>query len=104
MQIQQGTNAMLQTRKKLLPVLLLIANILAACGTGSYQYNGTSQAPGDAVRRCNGQYLPATTVMTSTQSSAQTIFFVSGVHLYALNAGNGTMRWCVRASRASSNL
>jgi outer membrane protein assembly factor BamB len=35
---------------------------------------------------------------------AQRLYFLSGVHLYALDAGNGALEWCLLISNAQSNL
>src|SRR5258708_20708547 len=35
---------------------------------------------------------------------AQRLYFLSGVHLYALNAGNGALDWCLLISNAQSSL
>ena len=39
-----------------------------------------------------------------TQATADNLYFLSGVHLYSLNAGNGTLHWCLLISNAQSSL
>ena len=84
-----------------LPLLLLLANLLVACGTNTTQ---VSQQPmGDSVGPCGSQFLPALTTIHPSAASAQSVYFISGVHLYSLNAGNGALRWCIHASNARSS-
>ena len=88
--------------RRLLAFMILVI-VLAACQSGNNQI-GTSQPLGDKVEKCSDPYLPVITTETSPKPSAQIIYFISGVHLYALNAGNGALRWCVSASNANSRL
>ena len=84
-------------------LLLLLANAFAACGTNTNNTQVSQQSRGDSVGPCSTQYLPTLTTLHALASSAQSVYFVSGVHLYALNAGNGVLRWCIHASNAHSN-
>jgi outer membrane protein assembly factor BamB len=57
------------------------------------------------VQPCARQFYPQTTVhQVVTQVTADNLYFVSGVHLYAVNAGNGALRWCELISDAHSSL
>jgi outer membrane protein assembly factor BamB len=99
-------NVNIRIMKKLsvsLSALLLIAGLVAACGESNAQAP-TSQPSTDVVGPCSQQFLPTITTMTFPHTSSQSIYFISGVHLYALNAGNGALRWCLHAGRADSRL
>lgn len=84
-------------------VILLMANTLVACTNSPKSGDMRPYRQGDSVGSCNARSLPALTTRTASASSTQSIYFVSGVHLYALNAGNGATRWCRYASNINSN-
>lgn len=86
---------------KRLFILLLLASALTACGTNTTQFTGWPK--GDNVGPCSDRFLPVLTSLHPSASSAENVYFLSGIHLYALNAGNGALRWCVHASNAASN-
>lgn len=83
---------------------LLIFLFVSACGTLSKQTGGTTQLNlnrKDVIKPCTQQFHPQTTLKhTVTQAVAQRLYFLSGVHLYALNAGNGALDWCLLISNA----
>ncbi|HEY6542281.1 MAG TPA: PQQ-binding-like beta-propeller repeat protein, partial [Ktedonobacteraceae bacterium] len=79
--------------------LILAASMLGACGSNTQQYN---QPPGISIGRCSQQYSPIIKAKSTAQPSSRSVYFVSGVHLYALDAGNGTLRWCMYATHAST--
>jgi outer membrane protein assembly factor BamB len=57
------------------------------------------------VQPCARQFYPKTTVhQVVTQATADNVYFVSGIHLYAVNAGNGALHWCELISNAHSGL
>lgn len=84
-----------------LPLFFLLASLLAACGTNTSVFN--QQPVGDGVGACSTPFQPVLTTMRPSSASAQSVYFISGVHLYALNAGNGTLHWCIHASNLRSN-
>jgi len=85
---------------------LLIFLFVSACGTLPNQTGGTTQMNRkDVIKPCTQQFHPQTTLKhTVTQAVAQRLYFLSGVHLYALNAGNGALDWCLLISNAQSSL
>ncbi len=88
------------TRTRLLAIvsaLLLIASFLAACGTLPPPYTGPRRI---LMGPCSRQSWPVTKRLTAAPSSSQSVYFISGIHLYALNAGNGTLRWCMYVAYA----
>lgn len=92
------------TRTRLLVImsaLMLIASLLAACGTTPQPYTGSQRL---IVGRCSNQSWPVTKRLTTGPSLSQSVYFISGIHLYALNAGNGTLRWCMYAAYADTHL
>ena len=84
-----------------LPLCLLLTSLLAACGTTTYVFD--QQPVGDSVGACGASFQPVLTTMRPSSASAQSVYFISGVHLYALNAGNGTLHWCIHANNLYSN-
>ena len=99
---------MLSTKKypfsyQIFPLLMLL--FVSACGTQPYQTGGTTQMNGkDVIKPCSQQFHPQTSLKhTVTQAMGQRLYFLSGVHLYALNAGNGTLYWCLLISNAQSH-
>lgn len=72
--------------------LMLFASLLAACGTLPQPFTGPHRI---LVGRCSKQSWPVTKRLTAVPSSSQSVYFIGGIHLYALNAGNGTLRWCM---------
>ncbi len=59
----------------------------------------------DVIKPCAQHFHPQTILKhTVTQAMAQRLYFLSGVHLYALNAGNGALDWCLLISNAQSRL
>ncbi len=88
------------TRKRLLAImsaLLLIASFLAACGTLPQPAAGPQRI---LVGRCSQQFWPITKRLTAVPSLSQSVYFISGIHLYTLDAANGTLRWCMYAAYA----
>ncbi len=81
---------------------LLIFLCVSACGTPANQKGGTTQVNRkDVMKPCAQQFHPQTILKhTVTQVMAQQLYFLSGVHLYALNAGNGTLHWCLLITRS----
>ncbi len=58
----------------------------------------------DVIKPCSQQFHPKTTLQhTVSQATAERLYFVSGVHLYALNAGTGALDWCLLISNAQSH-
>ena len=82
---------------------LLLTNALLACANLPQSGKVGSSYQGDRVGLCKAQSLPTLTTKTTSTSLLQSIYFISGVHLYALNAGNGALRWCMYASNSNSN-
>lgn len=59
----------------------------------------------NVIRPCTAQFHPQTTVKrVATGAKADTLYFLSGVHLYAVNAGDGILQWCLLISNAESGL
>jgi outer membrane protein assembly factor BamB len=85
---------------------LLIFLFVSACGTLPNQTAGTTPMDRkDVIKPCAQQFHPQTILKhTVTQAMAQRLYFLSGVHLYALNAGNGALHWCLLISNAQSHL
>src|SRR5260221_930233 len=87
---------------------LLIFLFVSACGTLPKQTGGSTPLNlnrKDVIKPCTQQFHPQTTLKhTVTQAMAQRLYFLSGVHLYALNAGNGALDWCLLISNAQSSL
>ena len=71
--------------------LMLFASLLAACGTLPQPSTGPQRI---LVGPCSQQSWPVTKRLTAVPSSSQSVYFIGGIHLYALDAGNGTLRWC----------
>ena len=79
--------------------LLLVISLLAACGTTTPPSTGSySSSAGTVVGKCSEQFWPVTKLTATAPLSSQSVYFVSGVHLYAINASNGAMRWCIAAT------
>src|SRR5712691_4504363 len=92
-------------KRSLVPlfVSLLAASLLSACWGIPPITNPTYQRR-DVVERCSAQFSPTIESHgTTSVSSDKLVYFTSGVHLYALDAGNGEMRWCVHAGNAQSH-
>ena len=54
---------------------------------------------------CTPQFHPQTSVkQVVTQATGDTLYFLSGVHVYAVNAADGALQWCVLISNAESGL
>lgn len=83
--------------------LLLMTSTLAACTNFPQSGDMGPYRQGDSVGSCKAESFPRLTTRTALASSTQSIYFVSGVHLYALNAGNGAIHWCMYASNSNSN-
>ncbi len=83
--------------------LILVSTLVTGCGTTSQQSTG-SQPSGIVIGHCSAQFKPVTQHLTSVRSSSQSIYFISGIHLYALNAGDGRLLWCMYATRAGTHL
>src|SRR5258708_13395566 len=87
---------------------LLIFLFVSACGTLPKQTGGSTPLNlnrKDVINPFAPQFHPQTTLKhTVTQAMAQRLYFLSGVHLYALNAGNGALDWCLLISNAQSHL
>src|SRR5216683_6103223 len=81
--------------------LMLVVSLLAACGTTTQQYSSSHRI---IVGRCSQQPWPITKRLTTGPSLSQSVYFISGTHLYALDAGNGAVRWCMYASYADTPL
>lgn len=100
----EGRHIALQsTLKKAMFFLLLfflLTSLLAACGNNTAQFS--QQPAGDSVGACGAQFTPDFTMLHPSTGSTQSIYFISGVHLYALNAGNGALHWCIHASNLRS--
>ena len=75
---------------------LLVFLLVSACGTLRYQTREiTPMNSKDVITPCTQQFYPQTILKhTVTQATADSLYFLSGVHLYALNAGNGALH-CV---------
>ena len=59
----------------------------------------------NVIRLCTPEFHPQTTVnQVVTQATAERLYFLSGVHLYAVNAGDGALQWCLLISNAQSGL
>ncbi len=83
--------------------LILVSSLVTGCQTTAQQSTGSQQS-GVIVGHCSAQFKPITTHMTSVRSSSQAVYFITGIHLYALNAGNGRLLWCMYATRANTHL
>lgn len=84
--------------------VLLAFSLLAACGTTDQAPAGfTDQGNGVVVGKCSQQFWPTTKLTATTPLSSRSVYFISGVHLYAVNAGNGSMRWCMSATVQSDS-
>src|SRR5260221_7103136 len=87
---------------------LLIFLFVSACGTLPKQTGGSTPLNlnrKDVIKPCTQQFHPQTTLKhTVTQAMAQRLYFLRGVHLYALNAGNGALDWCLLITNAQSSL
>jgi len=59
----------------------------------------------NVIRPCTPQFHPQTTVKRIvTSATADSVYFLSGVHLYAMNAGTGALQWGLLISDARSRL
>ena len=59
----------------------------------------------DVIKPCSQEFHPQTNLHKSIpQASTTRLYFVSGVHLYALNASNGSLLWCQLISNAESRM
>jgi outer membrane protein assembly factor BamB len=59
----------------------------------------------NVIRPCTPQFQPQTTVnRIVTGATADNVYFLSGVHLYAMNAGTGALRWGLLICDARSRL
>ena len=68
----------------LLCLCVLLASLLSACQSG----------PVDRVQACDAQTPPLLTTFQPVASLKQTVYATSGSRLYALQASDGTPRWC----------
>jgi outer membrane protein assembly factor BamB len=93
---------MLKRRIAPIVILLLISSLMIGCESAAPQQRMT-YSHGVIVGHCSTQFKPITTHMTSVRSSSQAVYFISGIHLYALNAGDGRLLWCMYAARASAS-
>jgi outer membrane protein assembly factor BamB len=84
---------------------LLVFLFVSACGKLPNQTGGTTPVNRkDVIKPCAQQFHPQTSLKhTVTQAMSQRLYFLSGVHLYALNAGNGALQWCLLISNAQSH-
>lgn len=84
---------------------LLICLFISACGAQNYQGGGPTQTNGkDVIKPCSQQFHPQTSLKhAATQVKGQHLYFLSGVHLYALNADNGSLQWCLLISNPLSH-
>lgn len=82
---------------RLLP--LVICLFVSACGTQYYQGSGPTQMNSrDVIKPCAQQFHPQTSLKhVATQVQGQHLYFLSGVHLYALNAENGPRLFAIDA-------
>ena len=71
----------------LVSLCVLLVSVLSACQSGPM-----SQV--QRVHACNTQVLPGVKTFRPVASLTQTVYAASGSHLYALQASNGTPRWC----------
>ena len=78
--------------------LILVSSLVTGCGTTSQQ----SPPSNSSVGHCSAQFQPVIQRLTSVRPSSQSIYFISGIHLYALNAGDGTLRWCMYTAYTNS--
>jgi len=86
-------------------VFLLTGSLFTGCQIGTTEQATASSTPQDIVRPCSKPFFPVTQVMMLPQQpSSDSVYFLSGVHIYALNAGTGALRWCVHAGNAQSHL
>lgn len=67
-------------------ISILLPTLLLAC---------QSNQPSAHVQACNTQGLPKNQFLTRSTVSSHQVYVSSGTHLYALNAGNGSVQWCV---------
>src|SRR5258708_2585362 len=86
--------------------LLLVFLFVSACTPHPDQTGETTPVNRkDVIKPCARQFRPQTILKhTVTQAMTQRLYFLSGVHLYALNAGNGALQWCLLISNAQSPL
>ena len=84
---------------RLLPLLMMLVVLsVSACGFPP-QTGVTTVSSFNVIKPCARQFYPQTTVRHAvTQATADSVYFVSGVHLYALNAGDGALQWCLLIS------
>ena len=86
-------------------VPLLTLMLVSACGLLPEQPGSATLSKMNVVKPCARQFYPQMTVKREvTQATADSIYLVSGVHLYALNAGTGALHWCLLISNAESGL
>ena len=90
----------LMLKRHIIPMvaLILVSSLVTGCGTTSQQ----SPPSNSSVGHCSAQFQPVIQRLTSVRPSSQSIYFISGIHLYALNAGDGTLRWCMSAAYTNS--
>lgn len=88
---------------RLFPILICL--FVSACGAQNYQGGGSTQMNGkDVIKPCAQQFHPQTSLKhVATQVKGQHLYFLSGVHLYALNADNGSLQWCLLISNPLSH-
>ena len=59
----------------------------------------------DVIKPCAAEFYPQTTLKHAVvQATADRLYFLSGVHLYALNAGTGALQWGLLISDSRSRL
>ncbi len=84
---------------------LLVGVLVSACGFPPQRTGGATASMTNVIQPCARSFYPATTLNhPATQASTESIYFLSGVHLYALNGGNGALRWCLLISNVQSGL
>ena len=77
----------------ILSMLAMVISIsLTACQAAANPSVAYTPRKGDIVQPCGQQFFPVVTNVGSHQTSTQSVYFTSGVHLYALDANNGKMR------------
>ena len=85
--------------------LLLSVVLVSGCALVPGQTGVATSSIANVVKPCDRQFYPQTTVSrVVTQAAADSLYFVSGVHLFAVNAGNGALQWCLLISNVQSQL
>ncbi len=86
-------------------LLLMLASSLASCQSGLVPSGSGSthpSRPSPTLREqaCATQFHPRVTVTNTLAATTHLLYFSDASRIYALNAGNGTFRWCIQLAHS----